>query len=67
MVYNPSVCGGMTMWKKKKKKTDPNIKVHQLEIEKLKLKAQVKEQKNFGIAFACFFLLSLLVLLLWVI
>lgn len=55
------------MWKKKKKTTDPNIKVHQLEIEKLKLKAQVKEQKNFGIAFACFFLLSLLVLLLCVI
>lgn len=53
------------MWKKKK--DDPKIKVHELEIEKLKLTSQLKTQKNVSIVCAClmllFFLLFTLILI----
>lgn len=52
------------MWKKKKPE-NPKIKVHKLEIEKLKLQGELDKQKTAGIVSACLLLLMLLVILLF--
>ncbi len=50
------------MWKKKKPKADPQIQIHQLEIDKIKLNKEIKKHKNSGVVGICVSLLMLLAL-----
>ena len=53
------------MWPAKKKKQDSAITVHELEIKKLKLEAELKKQKSSTMACWILFLVFLLVLFIF--